>query len=351
MMNPRISSYFFFLLLAGAAIAVAIIFLPFLTPLILAAAAAIIVYPLYDRITRIIGATGIMGNIAAFLTVIAVLIIILVPLFFLVSSIYSEVQTLYAMLTDESNRSQVIASLDNLSRTLSNAVFGVVQPYSFDSFNVTDYLKGGLDLLFSNLDTLFTSLAKVAGYALVFLLAIFYLLRDGAALAKKIISWSPELERNKEYIIRSFRKAINSVFTGALVVSVLEGLSTGLALYVFGVPAPALWGAIAAVAALVPGFGTSLVIIPAVLYFMILGNYAFAIGMLVWGYVAIVLIDHTIGPALINKSVGAHPFLVLLSVLGGLLTFGIVGFVMGPLILVFLVTLLDVYSKTFVRED
>ena len=347
----RSSSYIFFILLLGAVLAAAFTFLPFLSPLVLALAAAVIVYPVYRDIIRIVGNGSIRRSLAALVTVILVLVVILVPLFFLGSKIYSEVQSLYAMLTDEANRSQVISSLDTAWQSISNAAFGALPDHSFQSLNVTEYLKTGLEWIFANLDKIFSSLALVAGYALVFLLALFYFLRDGGNLVRQAISWSPLLADNEEYIIRTFKRAIRSVFGGTLVTALLEGMSVGLAFLVFGIPAPALWGTMAAVAALVPGFGVSLLIIPGAAYLVLSGSYAYAAGLLVWGYTGIVLIDHIIGPNLINKGLQIHPFLILLSVLGGILTFGLIGFLLGPIILVVLFTLLEIYKNSFKRPE
>lgn len=346
-MNSRISSYFFFVLLLGAVVASVIIFFPFLTPLVLALAGSVVAYPIYRFFIRFFGTKGFGRTVAALITVIIVLLVILIPLFFLVGTIYSEIQTLYGLLTDEGNRSQVITSLNSLSQSLSNLAFGVLPPYSFDSFNVTEYFKNLLALIFTNLDSIFTSITKVGGYALVFLLALFYFLRDGAILKQRFISWSPLLDTNDEYITKTLRRAIQSVFVGSLSVSVIDGILIGLAFTVFGIPAPALWGTVAAVAALVPGFGVSLIVIPAALYLILGGHFVMAIGMLIWGYAAIILVDHTIGPILMNRGIHIHPFLVLLSVLGGLVTFGIIGFLMGPMILVFLFTLLELYRTSF----
>jgi predicted PurR-regulated permease PerM len=229
---------------------------------------------------------------------------------------------------------------------LSDKVFGVLPAYSFDSLNVTEYLKSALELVFANLDKIFSSLAAVAGYALVFLLALFYFLRDGASLIRRILSWSPQLRDNYIFVVRSFKRGIQSIFMGSLVVGILEGVSTGLAFTAFGIPAPALWGTVAAVASLVPGFGTSLIILPGVAYLLITGEYVYAAGLLIWGYTAIVLLDHILGPTLVNRGVNVHPFLVLLSVLGGLVSFGVIGLFMGPLILVLLFTLLDIYKAS-----
>ncbi len=349
-MNNKLSSYFFFILLLVAIVAAVLIFLPFLTPLVLAAAAAVLAFPVYRSVLRMTGEGRFRKSLAAFTTVLLTLVVIIVPLFFLVGSIYGEIQTLYASLTDEGSRSHVIDVLNSFSQAFSNRIFGVLPAYSFDSLNVTDYLKTALLSIFANLDNIFTGLVGVAGYALVFLLAMFYFLRDGASLIRRVLSWSPQLNDNYVFVVRAFKRGIQSIFFGSLIVSVLEGVSTGLAFTVFGIPAPALWGTVAAVASLVPGIGTSLVVLPGVAYLIISGQYVYAAGLLIWGYAAIFVLDHILGPHLVNKGVNVHPFLVLLSVLGGLVTFGIIGLFMGPLILVLLVTLLDIYKAAAVKE-
>jgi predicted PurR-regulated permease PerM len=346
-MNPRISAYFFFILLLGAVVATVLIFLPFLTPLVLALAGAIVLRPLFRLMLRVFGHGRFGPSLAAIATVVIVAIVILVPLFFLVASVYAEVQLLYGMLIDETNRSHVVTSLNAFSQSMSQAVFGALPAYSFDSFNITEYLKTALEWVFDNLDSIFSSMTKVAGYALVFLLSFYYFLRDGSILKKMFISWSPLLDSNDEYITRVFKRAVRSVFAGTMVVSLLEGVVLGLAFYTFGIPAPALWGTLAAITALIPGFGTSLVVLPAAAYLYISGTPMYAVGMLIWGYAAVTLIDHMLGPVLMNRGIHIHPFLVLLSVLGGLITFGIVGLVLGPVILVVLFTLLELYRTSF----
>ncbi len=343
-MDHKLSSYFFFILLIGAMVAAVVTFLPFVTPLVLAAAGAVLSFPVYKHILRLVGEGRFRKSLAALVTVLLMLIVIVVPLFFLAGSIYSEIQTLYISLTDEGGRSHVIDLLNSFSQSISDRVFGALPAYSFDSLNVTEYMKSALELGFANLDKIFSGLAEVAGYALIFLIAMFYFLRDGPALIKRVLSWSPQLNLNSIFVVRSFKRGIQSIFMGSLVVGILEGVSTGLAFTAFGIPAPALWGTVAAVASLIPGFGTSLIILPGVVYLLISGQYVYAIGLLVWGYMAIILLDHILGPILVNKGVNVHPFLILLSVLGGLVAFGVIGLFIGPLILVFLFTLLDIYK-------
>lgn len=348
-MVSKASSYFFFVLLLSAFVASIVIFLPFLTPVILGVAASVVAYPLYRKLSKVMGSdVGWRANLAALFTVIILVIVIVAPLFFLINRIYIEVQTLYLALTDEAGRSVMIDNLNALSQSLSSHLFNLFPAYSFDSLNITEYLKDFLVWVFGNIDKIFARVAMMLAYTFVFLLAMFYFIRDGAFIKKKFVSWSPLLDKYDEYITSTLKKAVLSVFGGTIVVAVIQGILTGIGFFIFGIPAPAVWGAVAAIAAFIPGVGTSLVIIPGVIYLLITGNTAYAIGLLIWGAVAVGLIDNLLGPHLINKGVNIHPFLILISVLGGLSTFGLIGFVLGPLILALLFALLEIYRTSFV---
>jgi predicted PurR-regulated permease PerM len=141
-------------------------------------------------------------------------------------------------------------------------------------------------------------------------------------------------------------QAVYSIFAGSIIVALVQGILTGIGFTIFGVPNPALWGSIASVAALIPGVGTALVVVPGILYLFFTGSTGYAIGLLVWGILAVSLIDNFLGPILVNRGVKIHPFLILLSVLGGLIFFGPVGFLLGPIILAFLFALLDIYRSS-----
>lgn len=346
-MNSRISSYFFFILLLGSVVAAVLIFLPFLSPIVLAAAAAVVAYPLYHRLTRIIGVNKFKDSVSAFITVTIIIVVVLVPLFFILIRIYSEIQSLYEMLTDEGSRSHVIDALNNFSSIMSHYLFNAFPAYSFDSLNVTEYIKNALEWIFNNIDNVFRGLSKVLGYVFVFLISLFYFLRDGAELKKRFVSWSPLLDTHDEYISKTMKRAVRSVFAGTIAVSIIQGSLTGIGFWIFGIPAPAVWGSVAAIASLIPAIGTSLVVIPGIIYLFISGNYPFAIGLMIWGGVAVGTVDNILGPYLVNRGVSVHPLLILISVLGGIATLGPIGFIMGPLILAFLFALLELYRTAF----
>ena len=114
--------------------------------------------------------------------------------------------------------------------------------------------------------------------------------------------------------------------------------------WIFGVPNAILWGSFAAIAALIPGIGTALVLTPAILFLFARGEIFSAIGLLAWGVGVVGLIDNFLGPRLMGRGIELHPLIILLSVLGGIGFFGPIGFLLGPLIVSLFFALLDIYS-------
>jgi predicted PurR-regulated permease PerM len=350
-MNQSTSHNFFFgLLLALIGLAL-FMFLPFLTPVVLAAAASVIFGKPHRYIVSKFFAEKERSSGAALVTLILIVVIVLVPTLLVAGKIYSEVQTMYAFLTDEAGRSQIITSLNTVTQAVSERFFNLYPAYTFDSLNVTEFIKSGLKLVFTNLDSVFTSIFNIAMGAFVMLLALFYFLRDGRELKRQLIALSPLGDENDERILRKMAQAVYSVFMGSIVVAIIQGILTGLGFTIFGIPSPALWGAVASVAALIPGVGTSLILVPGILYLFFMGETASAVGLLVWGLLAVGLIDNFLGPIFVNRGIKVHPFLVLLSVLGGLSLFGPIGLVLGPIVLAFLFALLDIYRTSYGRRQ
>jgi len=343
-MNPNSTQYFFTSLLIVIAVLSVLIFLPFLTPLVFAVSLAVIFGPVYRFILRSFFSNKSKSTTAALITLILVVLIVLVPGFFITTKMYSEIQDMYYFLTDESGRSSMIAFLNTVSDAGSNLLFDIYPAFSFDSLNVTEYLQQGVEWAFGHIDTLFTGIGKVLMVIFVTFFALFYFLRDGKEFKEQIIALSPLMDTDDERIFGKLEQAVYSIVGGSLIVGVVQGILTGVGFALFQVPQPVVWGSIAAVAALIPGIGTALVVVPAILYLFFTGSTLYAVGLLVWGLLAVGLIDNLLGPVLMNRGIKIHPFIILLSVLGGITFFGLVGFILGPLILAFLFALLEIYK-------
>jgi predicted PurR-regulated permease PerM len=340
----RLQPYFLLALLGGALVLTFFILKPFLGPLILAAVFAVVFYPLYRWVLKIIGEKR--RSIAALLVVVMCAACVLIPVSFLGTQVAVEAEQLYSSLAQGSGKAyleKVLRFGDDLIMRYAPGTPGISATVSD---NLDAYGKSALTGLIGYLGSFFSSVAVLALKLFIFFIALYYLLRDGVLLKHKIIALSPLGDTDDRAIFASLKNAVNSVVKGNLTIAVIQGTLTALGFIIFGVPNAALWGSVTAIAALIPGVGTALVLAPGVVYLLITGNTVAGVGLLVWGVFAVGLIDNLLGPKLIGRSSGLHPLLILVSVLGGIVLFGPLGIFLGPLSLSFLIALISIYSDS-----
>ncbi|MEK9195663.1 MAG: AI-2E family transporter [Patescibacteria group bacterium] len=336
MNHQKSELYFLIFLLIGILVLTFFIFKPFLYALILAMVFATVFKPLHRRMLII---THQKRSLAALLATVSVLIIVIAPIAFLGMQVFRETTQLYVVLTQNGGAA-------NLSHGLQNAVGSLQRfipvPIEF-SFDLNQYARQGLSWLLGQLGPFFANVTKAMLGTFIFLVALYYLFKDGKKLKKTVIALSPLQDNHDEAIFNKLVMAVNSVIKGSLAVAMVQGILTAVGFTIFGVPHAALWGSVAAIAALIPGIGTALVLLPAILYLFFIGDVFFAIGLFLWGMIAVGLVDNFLGPKLIERGVQLHPFLILLSILGGIGFFGPIGFLLGPLVLSLLFALFEVY--------
>lgn len=341
----RNQNYFFFSLLSVVAVLTTLVFLPYISTLVLALVFSVLFRPLHRFVSKIFSRGNEGSSFSTCVTLAIVFIAVLIPLSFLVLQISLEAQDLYVYLTHEGNRVQIIDTMNSIANRVSYKIFGESALISFDSFDIATYIKSGLEWSFTNIDFVFSSFATIMFNAFILLIALFYMLKDGSRVRAMLTKLSPLNDEYDNLIFNKLERAINSVIRGSLVVAGIQGVLTGFGFFLFGIPNPALWGSVAAIASLIPGVGTALVVVPGIIYLFATGATAFAVGFLVWGVVAVGLIDNFLGPRIVQQGVDVHEFLILLSVVGGLSFFGPIGLILGPLSLSLLLALLDIYKQ------
>ncbi len=333
MKNNQPPNYFLFLCLAVSLIIVYFIFQPFLASLILASVFAFIFQPIYKKLLSI---TKKREGLSALATTFLAIVIAIVPLAFLGSLVLKESTELYQTLVKGENGG-LVGTLKLVAENLRNFL-----PNTFN-LDINQYATQGLESLILNLGAIFSSFAKILLNTLVFLIAFYFMLKDGGRLKDYFILLSPLDDKDDEMIVKRLESAVLATVKGSLTIGLIQGALTGLGFALFGVPSPALWGSTAAIAALIPGVGTSLVIIPAIFYLLLTGNTVAGIGLLAWGLTAVGLIDNFLGPRLLGRGMHLHPLVVFLAVLGGLAFFGPLGFLLGPLAISLCLALIDIY--------
>jgi len=350
MINQKIQLHFLLVVLLATFVLSWFIFQPFIYALVLAAVFASVFQPLNRKILEKLGG---QKALSALLTMLIVTVVIFTPLTFLVLQIFDEANHLYISISSTSGVNSLNGE-DGLINYLEKQI-GVLQdwfPALQNNFvDVGEYSKNIASWIIQHLGSIFSGFAKMAVSSFIFLIALFYFLRDGARFKNTIKIISPLADSDDEIIIQKLKKSVDSVLKGSLIVALIQGVLTAVGFLFFGIPNPVLWGGLATIAALIPGIGTALVIIPAVIFLFISGSFYPALGLLAWGVIVVGLVDNIIRPQLIGRDVEIHPLLVLLSVLGGIAFFGPIGFILGPLTVSLLLALFDTYVYLMKKQQ
>ncbi len=331
MTNKNIQLYFFIALLCVVFLLNVALFLPFLTLFAVIAIFAVVFYPLFNKLKKRLYNNG---NVAAFVTIIIAAIIVLLPLTFFTIQVFLEAKSIYA------NLDSFQSTLSGLSSTL-NMKLGTLIPNA--SIDLSSYLASIFSGLTTSIGSVFSSVLHFTTVVFISFVALFFFLRDGKKFINKLIATSPLDDVHDQKILAKLKLTISAIIKGSLVIAAIQGLLTWIGFLIFGIPNPALWGALTVFASLIPGIGTAIVITPAIIYLFNVGTLFNAVGLLVWGVVIVGLIDNVVRPVLVGKDVDIHPFMVLMSIFGGLLMFGAIGFLLGPLLLSFFTVLIELY--------
>ena len=168
---------------------------------------------------------------------------------------------------------------------------------------------------------------------------LFFLFREGPGLGPKLLYAAKRLFGPQgEPVARQMVASIHGTVDGLVLVGLGEGVVLGIGYVIVGAPHPALLGFITGVAAVIPG-GATVVIAVAAGLVLAAGKTVPAIALFVVGAAIIAIADHTIRPALIGGATKL-PFLwVLLGILGGVETFGLLGLFLGPAVMAVLILL------------
>ncbi len=269
------------------------IFKPYIAPIFLAAIIAIASHPFYKKLLKIFGGKN---SLASFFAVLAIFAIVLVPAVFIGMALFKEATILY------NNMAFWQTGGEDFLSVATNFMEGKIKNFSPDfSVDLAGYLSGLANWIIGHIDTFFSGFFKVLIGLLLMIISLFYFLRDGDRIIKKLILFSPLADAYDEQIIKRVGLAINSIVRGSLMIALVKGFLTALGFAIFGIPSPILWGVVAALASFIPVVGSSIVIIPAILYLFIASSYAGAIGFAVWGIALIGLSDNLLSPILMKK--------------------------------------------------
>lgn len=341
MLSNRIVEYvFFFGLMAVVGYLVWEMIAPFVSALALAAIIVTISYPLYERILKKMPKNN--ASLAAFISTFLVFLIVITPMLLIASALVNEAVSVYKIVSSEQIGFE--NSLRSFETTMNQYLPGF-------ELNVTEYLKQGATFLASNLAAVFAGTASTIFLFFIAMIGSYYLFKDGKIFTRKLVLISPLPDDQDDQILNRLSLSLRSVLTGAVLIALIQGVLTAIGFWIFGFERFVLWGTIASFGALIPGVGTTVVFIPAIIYLLLTGSYGVAVGLGIWAMLAVGIIDNLLGPYLISRGNAMHPFIILLAVLGGIMFFGPIGFIVGPVVVTLFMVLLELYGQHIAESN
>ncbi len=175
---------------------------------------------------------------------------------------------------------------------------------------------------------------------------VFYLLVKGRELVDLIVEISPLGTQVNRRILNRFGETSRAVLWGTAVTVTAQGFVATIGLVLAGIDNAILWGVVMTFCAMVPVFGTALVWGPACFYTFMGGDTFSAIVILIFGLIASV-VDNIIRPIIVGEATTVSTLWVLMSILGGIMTLGPVGVILGPALLAVFVECIDIYREEF----
>ncbi|HET7061189.1 MAG TPA: AI-2E family transporter [Nitrosospira sp.] len=341
---PELQQKAFLLMLAAVSVAFAWILLPFYGAVFWGSVLAIIFTPFYRKLLNLMNQRQ---NLAALTTLLLCLIMVILPLTFITASLLREGLIVYQRIrsgelnfgeyfqqimnalphwvVDLMERSG-IGNLTQLRDALSNSILQGSQ------FIATEALSIGQN----------TFEFVVSFFIMLYLL--FFLLRDGAALTAKINKAIPLSMEHKHHLISKFTTVVRATVKGNIAVAATQGVLGGLIFWFLDIQGALLWGFVMAILSLLPAVGAGLIWLPVAVYFLLTGAIWQGVVLILFGVLVIGLVDNVLRPLLVGKDTQIPDYVILISTLGGMVLFGLNGFVIGPVIAALFIAAWDLFA-------
>lgn len=316
----------------------------FLMAILLAGIFSALAYPIYTRFNQRLAGHR---SLAALGTLLLIVLVIMVPLGTLTGIVTNQAikvgQAVKPWIQEQVNQPDALSELLN-----KLPFYEDIAPYR------RQILQKGGEAIGSISRFLIDSLSSGAIGAVQFLFTIaillytmFFFLLDGPKLLKKILYYLPLEDEDEYLLLMKFTSVARATVKGTLVIGILQGGLAGIAFWVTGIPSAVFWGTIMAVLSIIPGIGTALIWVPAAIFLAAAGSYISALGLALFCGLITGSVDNLLRPVLVGKDTQMHELMIFFSTLGGIMMFGVVGMIIGPIIAALFVTLWEIYGIAF----
>jgi predicted PurR-regulated permease PerM len=339
--------YFFFAILIGITFLVFFVLKPFIIPFIM----AIILTHLFGSVYRMfLKITKQNEIISSALTCLCIALMILIPIIAVSVLVVSEAQDIVIYFSNDASAGKMI--IESIKEGIS--AIPVIGDINLHKFINEDSIVGVVKSVSQNALMLFQGAYHGFSYLMFVLFtmffSLFYLFIDGDRLTKKIMQVTPLKDSYEKILIEKFNSISRATLKGTTLVAIIQGTMGGTLFWMAGVSSPVFFGVLMTLSSIIPSVGSALIWLPVGIFMLIIGKISAGVAILLVGGLVIGSVDNFIKPKLVGKDTQIHPLLVLFSTLGGISLFGIVGFIVGPIIISLFIALWEIYFLEFKQQ-
>ena len=350
MFESKLEYRTFLLLLAVVTIAFAWLLLPFYGAVFWGTILAIIFAPLQRRLrVRLNG----RNNLAALISLTICLLIVILPITFIAGALVQEGAMVYQRL--KSGELNFVTYFQQAIAALPGWAHHWLERFDLtDLSSLQEKLSSGAMQASQLVATKAFSIGQntfefVISFGIMLYL-LFFLLRDGPALGRRIKQAVPLSVEHKQHLFTKFTTVIRATVKGNIAVAATQGALGGLIFWFLGIQGSLLWGTLMAFLSLLPAIGAGLIWVPVAAYFLLTGAIWQGVVLTLFCVLVIGLVDNILRPILVGKDTKMPDYVVLISTLGGMSLFGLNGFVIGPLIAALFIASWDLFTGRELNE-
>ena len=332
----------FFGLLTLGTIAFVWLIQDFIMPIFWAVILAIVFNPLKNKWLIIFK----NKTLTSFITIFTIIIILFVPLWIVGGLVIEESMNVYNKFSNESIE---VSKTSLINKTTT--VIGYLENYGIEQ----KIIKEKLTSFAQTTSQWFARQAVVFGQAtfsavinfFLMIYILFFLLRDGPAIGRKLFHILPLGDEREQGLFINFTLITRSIFKGTLVIAIIQGTIGGILFWIAGIDGALLWATVMTLLSIIPAIGPAIIWLPAGIVLLFTGAIWQGILILVGGLLIISLVDNILRPILIGRDVKIPDAIILISTLGGLTLFGITGFIIGPVIAGFFLSMWKIFEVDY----
>jgi predicted PurR-regulated permease PerM len=321
---------------------------PFLSPIAWAIVLSIVFYPVFAFVLKFVK----WRPLASFVTLLIILVIIFGPVSYLSYMLSQEIKAFVAYMTggdfDPVNTVLHHPAISNLVSKLLGLLN--IKEAELQNMVVENLTRLGKETMGRITGGLGNAASAAVDFVLM-LLSIFFFLEEGPQFIEKINNYMPFSRKQRERLIQQTRDIVVSTIYGGVTVAIFQAIIGGFAFSFLGIPSPGLWGTCMFIASFIPLVGTFVVWGPAALYLFFKGSLVKAGILVLIGILGISSVDNIVRPLIIRGRMKLPILAIFFSILGGIKVFGIIGFIMGPLVLALFLSVVQIVQYVEEKID